>query len=42
AAVAAGTGCAEPSAFYRAFRKRRGRSPAEFREEALARGGGAG
>lgn len=40
--VAAATGFAEPSAFYRAFRKWSGRSPAEFREEALARGGGAG
>ncbi|WP_175721377.1 AraC family transcriptional regulator [Burkholderia anthina] len=37
--IAAATGFAEPSAFYRAFRKWSGRSPAEYREEALARGG---
>ena len=39
--VAAATGFAEPSAFYRAFRKWSGRSPADYRDEVLARGGGA-
>ena len=39
--VAAATGFAEPSAFYRAFRKWSRRSPADYRDEVLARGGGA-
>ncbi|MCS6494354.1 AraC family transcriptional regulator [Burkholderia thailandensis] len=34
--VAAATGFAEPSAFYRAFRKWRGMSPADYRDAALA------
>ncbi|KDB08330.1 transcriptional regulator, AraC family [Burkholderia sp. lig30] len=33
--VAAAAGFAEPSAFYRAFRKWSGRSPADYRDEAL-------